>query len=400
MNKTLLLVLISLLPVLGFSQVQINGSVDAAIKAGGKESGFFVNGIPEDFTHLHATAEEFNLLLFAPLSENFYTEARVKISTFLTGKLGVPKLELANVTYSPADKNYFLSAGKIILPFGFYPNRQLQIDRTFIDYPMSYSYSLFISRERGWWKGTRGKYYTDETASEDRDYGINTLFYGGYTTGLVYGVENQKSSFRLALTNESPTGYDASNINTLAGMMRWTHSPNAYLTFGLSASHGSFMHQSAVHDSVDYDFDLSKFTQTALGFDIQLGFTYFEIVSELTYSKWKVPGYTNEDGFIEQTNRELEEFDLANIAANIDIRYEPPFFTGGYFALRADQLYFPTANSATQGGDFMWDYDITRLTALVGYKLDRNVLLKIAVAEQDNFNGDFYSFKAYVTAAF
>ena len=108
----------------------------------------------------------------------------------------------------------------------------------------------------------------------------------------------------------------------------------------------------------------------------------------------------NADGFIEKANGDLAEFNLDNIAANIDNRYEPSFFTGGCFALRADQLYFPTANSATRGGDFTWDYDITRLTTLVGYKPDRNILLKIAVADQDNFDRDFYSFKACVTAAF
>ncbi|MCG8373979.1 MAG: hypothetical protein MI700_10615, partial [Balneolales bacterium] len=146
--------------------------------------------------------------------------------------------------------------------------------------------------------------------------------------------------------------------------------------------------------------DFSEYTQTALGADFQLGFTFFEIVGEATYSLWNTPGY-DENGFIETNPGELEEFTLSNLHANIDIKYEPPFFTGGYFAFRFDQARFFDASSENgTREDFMWDYNTTRLTALVGYKFDRNVLLKVALAEQGDFDGEFLSFKAYLTAGF
>ncbi|MCG8372136.1 MAG: hypothetical protein MI700_01310, partial [Balneolales bacterium] len=285
----LVLVLMAFLVTGVNAQVQINGSVDVAIKYGGDGSGYFINGIQQDYNHLHARLEEFNLAFFAPISEEWYIEARTRVKNDAEGKLAPPKLELASINYSPIGKNYFVSAGKVIMPFGFYSNRQFQLDRTFIDYPMAYSWSIFMSRERGWWKGTRGKYDTDENPVSETDYGVQTIFYGGYTTGLVYGLEFDRSTLTFALTNESPTGYDASTIDTFGGMVRFTHTPSAYLTFGLSASHGSFMHETSVNDTVMVNQDFSEYTQTALGADFQLGFTFFEIVGEATYSLWNTP---------------------------------------------------------------------------------------------------------------
>jgi len=385
-----------------YGQVEISGSVDVAVKMGGEESGYFVNGIHTDFTHFHTRVEEFNLDVFAPLSDNFFIEARTQVKNDAQGKLAPPKLVLANATYSPLDKQYFIQGGKIIMPFGFYPSRQLQIDRTFVDYPMSYSYSIFISRERGWWKGTRGKYVETQV-----DYGVQNIFYGGYTTGLMYGWENDKSTVRLAMANESITGYDASTNQTLGGIARFTHSPSAYFTFGLSATHGSFMHSTAANDSVFSESDLSEFTQTALGGDFQIGFTFFEIIGEATFSNWQVPGLalTEQTGgeidrrYLRDNSGDIEKLSLSNLAANIDLKFEPPFFTGGYFAVRYDQMTFFDADS-DELGSFMWDYDNTRITGVIGYKLDRNVLFKLSLSEQDDFNGKAYAFKAYLTAAF
>ena len=394
-----LLMFISL-PV--FAQVEITGTVDVALKMGGSNSGYFVNGIQSEYTHLNTRLEEFNLNFFAPISEQFFIEARTRIKNDPQGKLTPPKLELANITYSPPDKQYYFQGGKIIMPFGFYPSRQLQINRTFVDYPMAYSYSIFISRERGWWKGSRGNY-----GAENVDYGVQNIFYGAYTSGLMYGWENEKSAVRFALTNEPITGYDASNTATLGGIARFTHSPSTYLSFGLSATHGSFMHQNAVNDSVFTESELSEFTQSALGTDIQIGFTYFEIIAEATFSNWNVPGFTRiytigtevDELFLRDDTGSIEKLKLSNLAYNIDLKFEPPSFTGGYIAVRFDKITFFDATSETLG-NFMWDYDNTRITTVIGYKLDRNILLKISFSEQDNFNGNAYAFKAYLTAAF
>lgn len=403
MTKWFFIILILFAPISSAqSQVQFSGSVDVAVKMGGEHSGYFINGIQSEFTHVHTRLEEFNLNFFAPIGSDFFVEGRLRVKNSPQGKLDPPKLELANITYSPLNKNYFLQGGKIIIPFGFYPWRQLQIDRTFVDYPMAYSYSLLISRERGWWKGIRGSY-----AANESDYGVQTIFYGAYTTGLMYGLETGQSTIRMALTNESVTGYDASTSTTLGGIARYTYTPSSYFTMGMSASYGSFMHSTTANDSVFTEAELSQFRQLALGTDFQFGITFFEIIAEATYSNWQVPGITKsssingDDSFswIRNQSGEIEVLGLSNLATNIDIKYEPPSFTGSYLALRVDQMSFfePSSNQLT---DNKWDYNNTRLTAVFGYKMDRNILLKISLSEQDDFNGKAYAFKAYLTAAF
>lgn len=382
------------------AQVEITGSVDVTFKAGGKASGHFTNGIDHDFNHLHSRLQEFNVNMFAPISNEFYIESRLRVKNNLSGKIDPPKLELASINYSPEGKKYFLSAGKIIMPFGFYPNRQMQIDRTFIDYPMSYSYSIYISRTKGWYDLPRGD-YGDQNA-EDIDYGMQSIFYGGYTTGLLYGWQNDFTTIKAALTNEPATEYDASNIATMAGIARITHTLNMYLTFGVSGAYGSFMHEGEVNSALMNDVDFTQFTQAAVGADFQIGFTFFEIIGEATFSRWHVPYYEDGAGFAYSGINQLAAFNLNNVSANLDIKYEPPFFTGGYFAVRAEHIDF---NEVALPGQYNaentdWDHDISKLTAVIGYKLDRNVLLKIGYSDQGDFNGDAFAFKAYLTAAF
>lgn len=383
------------------AQVEITGSVDVSVKAGGKASGHFTNGIDHDFTHLHSRLQEFNMNMFAPVSNQFYIEARLRVKNNLSGKIDPPKLELASINYSPEGKNYFLSAGKIIMPFGFYPTRQLQIDRTFIDYPITYSYSIYISRTKGWYDIPREDYGDSDVANID--YGMQSIFYGGYTTGLLYGWQNDATTIKAALTNEPATGYDASNIATMAGIARITHAFNMYLTIGLSGSYGSFMHEDPENSALMDEVDFTQFTQTAIGADFQIGYTFFEIIGEATFSRWHVPYYEDDAGFLFKNPDQLAVFDLNNISGNLDIKYEPPFFTGGYVALRAEHINF---NEVLVPGRYYantddWDHDITKITALVGYKLDRNVLLKLAYSDQsDFFSGDLFAFKAYLTALF
>ena len=398
-KKTYLILLGLIIPFPSlFAQVEITGSVDVTLTSGGKASGHFTNGIDHDYTHLLSRLNEFNLNFFAPISNEFYVESRMRIKLNTTGKLDAPKLELASINYSPEGKKYFLSAGKVIMPFGFYPSRQMQLNRTFIDYPMAYSYSLYISRMKGWYNIPRGSYEDLEAA--DIDYGMQTIFYGGYTTGLLYGWQNEKTTIKAALANEPATGYDASNIATMAGFFRVTHMVNMFLTAGISASYGSFMHEGAVNAALMEDNDFTQFTQTAVGGDFQIGFTYFEIIGEATFSNWNVPFYNDEDGFYFSGNGDLATFELANVVGNIDVKYEPPFFTGGYVAIRAEHINFNENNIPGEYGYPDWDHDISKLTAVIGYKFDRNVLLKIAYSDQGDFNGDAFAFKAYLTAGF
>jgi hypothetical protein len=160
------------------------------------------------------------------------------------------------------------------------------------------------------------------------------------------------------------------------------------------------MHADDAYESLYEETDFTKFTQTAFSTDFQVEFTYFEIIAEGTYSNWKVPYYDLNYGFFGSQSGGVEKFNLQNYATNIDLRYEPPFFTGGYLALRLEKLFFPAVKANNTLNGERWDTNIAKYTAVIGYKFDRNVLLKVSYSDQNDFDRQYYAFKAYLTAAF
>ena len=122
MNKlyfTTALILISLFYSSSSAQVQINGTFDAGTTTGGSGSAFISNGIHGEYRFLHFSIPQVNLLLFAPINNTFFFEARLQSDTWLDGTLRTPRFTLANITYADPEKDYSLSAGRFISNFGF-----------------------------------------------------------------------------------------------------------------------------------------------------------------------------------------------------------------------------------------------------------------------------------------
>lgn len=381
------------------SQVQINGTFDAGFSSGGKSSAFISNGISHEYRYLHFSIPQINLLLFAPINDNWFFEARLQSDTWGEGTLRYPRFTLGNITYSDPDKSYSLSAGRFISTFGFYPSRNLTIDRTFIELPLAYSYYISMSDIYGYWDQARyqnGYSYSDGL--------MTTVYYGGYSTGFRWDweISENKVNLQTSITTVAPgSSRDYSNLGNLAIQSRLILNPSIEWQIGFSGAHGSFMqYDPDINDAARQATPLEQFRQTVFGMDIRYGFGFWEIIAETIYSRWKVPEYLNGD--FEYEGTELEEYHYSNFGANIDIKFEPPFLTGSYIAFRADHLNFIEENpvAGNMYGTKDWDKDKFRFTGAFGYKISRNVEAKILVSEQTPFDYSLYAFKTVVTAFF
>ncbi len=383
-----------------FAQIQFNGTFDAGIRVGGGQSSFVKNGIESEFRRLHFHIPQVNLLMFAPINETFFFEARLQSDIWGTGELKNPYFTLANVTWSHPNKNYSITAGRYINPVGFYSRRSLPINRTFHELPLTYSYFVNISDQRGFWPlaGEGGSY----TSS---DVGLTTIYFGGYATGLLFDwsiIEN-KSRLQIGLTSVAPTsGDNYTNLANGAILGRLTLNPSIKWQIGFTGSYGGFMQQSIVNSSFRPLNPLEKYRQTLAGFDFKYGLGYWEIIGEAIFSHWFTPVYGDTGFQTEGNTNNFVERNFSNLGTNLDIRFEPPSLTGSYFAIRLDHMNFigdgEDSNSMYTTND--WDKDVSRITAAFGYKLARNVEVKISTSEQSPYDGSFYTLRATISTFF
>lgn len=391
------------------AQIELNGSIDFEFSRGGKDSRFITNGIASEFREPHFSINQLNLFAFAAISDEIFFDARLQFDTWGSGRLNNLRVTLANVSWIPEDKPVSLSVGRFISPFGLYPKRQLASDNLFVTPPLAYSYFVNVSERLGMniGAGNTGTYTVDNSS----DVGLTTVYFGGYNTGGLFNwtIVEQTLNLELAAINAavaSPVDY--TNLANAAGIARLSFQPWAFWRQGISASHGSFMQS----DPLNTDFEkLERFRQTVVATDLVLGYSYFELSGEFMFSRWNVPCWLPGVGFYTDPDGDLTEFDMENYTGYADLKFEPPFLTGSYVAVRYDIMRFQKFDSV--GGEKKpWDHDVDAYAVALGYKLTRNVLFKVVYADQEtdnkipllpggmNYDPDDYSIRSILSVSF
>jgi len=163
------------------------------------------------------------------------------------------------------------------------------------------------------------------------------------------------------------------------------------------------MQQDSIYSYYD---DLTSFTQAVIGTDLILAYSYFELSGEFFYSLWNVPHYDGTD-FVRDYYGRAREFSLSNYTAYLDLKYELPFISGSYVAVRYDILRFLDAKDLNDinGVNYNpWDNNVTRYSLAFGYKFAEPVLLKLSYMDQKTENLDKdpedYVYRAILTIAF
>jgi hypothetical protein len=390
-----------LLPYLCLAQVELNGTVDFEVSKGGEDSQWINNEIANEFRHPHLAIHQLNFFVFGQITDDFFVNTRVQFDTWGSGKLNDPRISLAMLGWEPEDSDWALSVGRYISPFGLYPRRILAADNLFTHAPLAYGYFINISDTRGYWPGAgnSGIYGPD-------DVGLTTVYFGGYNTGILLSwiVAQELFNIDIAITNAAITSQsDYTNLANLGGIVRFGFQPFIYWQQGISLSYGSFMQADGINSNYE---KLEEYTQAVAATDLILAHSYFELSGEFIYSLWNVPMFSG-GAFIEESPGDLQKINLHNYSAYADLKYEPPFFTGSYIAVRYDILRFLDSddlNDVDSENYNPWDNNVTRYSVSIGYKFARSILLKIAYMDQETENlekdPEDYTYRAILTVSF
>ncbi len=360
------------------AQIELGGSANVELSAGGSRSNFLSNEIPAAFSKPHVSVQQLNLFLFSDIDDAFRFTGRIQFDTWGSGELNAPRLTLAQMEWS-IDSSLTLLAGRIISPFGSFSAQPPATGSPFISAPLLYGYFVNLSENRGLWReaGTTGVY-------RQSDVGVTTLYFGGYVTGIgaQWSIVPQWASLDAAISNtslSSPSGQSALNNMTVSG--RLLLRPAIFWQQGISLSYGGIMQRDpAVSPTVDRTDELSRSSQLLFGTDWKIGYSYVEVSGEFVRSQWNVPRF-DAGAFALDATGKLKMFEAENFSWYVDAKYEPPFFSGSVIALRYEQMVFSAYDDGA-GVRKDWDDDVERISAALGYKLARNVLWKFSVAIQ------------------
>jgi len=394
-----------------YAQVDLGAGVDVEYRMGGEDYRFLVNEIPTDedvprsgSPSPHFALRQVNLFAFSQIGEAFFFEGRLQIDNVGSGGLNPLRVGLAYVGWEPQGAPVTVSLGRLVNPFGRYPKESLAFQNDFVAAPLLYGYGVNVTQGLGYWPGAR----ESTSGYEGWDKAVSTLYRLGYVTGAQVSwtlIENALV-WDLAVVNNAPAARKRiTGSGNAAVITRLEVHPATFWTQGVSFSHGAFLSENPDNARLRKKVALTSYRQTLIGTDFKTGYSYFAIDGEVAYTIWSVPGWRRQGNgdapsFVFDDQNEPVRYTLTQWGGHVDAKVEPPFLTGSYLAVRGEHLYFPERENPVTGNTFKWDSDVTRLSAVIGYKLHPRVLAKVAFTEQTPFDGSLYSLRVQVTSMF
>ncbi len=375
----LFLCLFSSTACFGQLQIAFNANLDMELSKGGDLSHYYYNEIHNSITDWHFDLSQANLMASFIFSEQWKINGRLLMKRRLGLEFEQLRIPQLNIQWFPKEKNYSLTLGRFINPFGSFNEKQLSTQRTFISIPLAYSYYHNVSQEVGLML-TGGRFYKIQH-SGSVDWGTTNQYYGGYVTGLQFNWWSdapKPTSLKVALTN------GASNIQqilssplSLGLVSRLQIQPSYFWKQGFSLSFGSFMESAEINKSIS---ELNQYYQLLIGTDYSLGSGFFSFSGELTAAFYKVPVFDPETmvflGDADPISQRLSSF-----STYFDVKYEPPFFSGSFLAYRIDALIFGRADIDGLDND-NWDNSVLRHSIGLGYKVLPFLLLRTMISTQ------------------
>ncbi|MEM9936114.1 MAG: hypothetical protein AAF824_20990 [Bacteroidota bacterium] len=352
------------------SVFEFQGAVDFELSMAGENSEYYWNGISKYHTDLRFGLQTADLLGRWNISDKWSLQSRA----IVTRKRGeaFEDVNLAQLSLnweSPSERTH-LSLGRFLTPFGSFYQRLLTADRDFIEAPLFYMHYIRVSEQVGY----STTYLSRPAISVEGspDWGLVSAYRFGYTNGVKARFEfpEPSISWEIALIQASPSFQGNVSSPVYPGIStRATFQPTYFWKQGISFSHAGFLQEG--------DIDISNSTmrsssQTMLGMDYEVGFSFWEFSGELTGVRYSVPLFDVDNQRI-QPNTDLVNLSL--LAGNLDVKYEPPFLTGAYVAYRFD---FITYSQETFEGftEQRWALPTERHSLALGYNLGEHILFK------------------------
>ena len=271
--------------------------------------------------------------------------------------------------------------GRVPPTFGAFSRRQYGTDNPLIGYPLFYQYltslradalpanadDLLRMRGRGW----RPAFPIGDQTPKP---GIPLMSALRWDTGVQVSVGDGPLQLVAAVTNGSPSNplvIDDNGGKQITG--RVTYRPSTGWVLGASAGRAAYLSRTAT-DQLPSRGE-GRFTQEAVGADIEYSRGHWLVRAEGMLSRWRLP--TLDAPFIDSP--------LGAVGLFIEGQYKlrPGFYVAG----RADHLGFSEITGTVQEGrPTSWDFPVTRIEVGGGYYILRNVIGKLVY--QHNWRDD------------
>lgn len=278
-----------------------------------------------------------------------------------------------------------IQAGRIPPVFGLYSRRGYGGDNPLIGWPLAYqslttlradrvpatAAALVSVRGRGW----RLRYPTepvtgpapafDPARANEYERGLPLVSSSRWDTGVEGRYAAGSLEFDAAFTVGSlsnPRVREDNGGKQVAARAAWRPLPG--LALGLSAARGAFLSDAAV-DLLGSTSPSSRFTQRAVGVDVEASAGHWLVRGEIIRSAWTLP--SDDDPLLADP--------ITARSSSVEGRYRlhPRF----YVAARAEHIGFSRLPVAGFAEPLVtWDAPVSRVESGVGYSITRHLLAK------------------------
>ena len=340
-----------------FSQLRVSGQASAGfVKANNGYSQYSFNAGRGSFVW------RWDLFADAPVSDHL-----TFLSNFRMLQDQIPHIDLFALRMSDiASSGVSVQIGQIDIPFGNLGERRFPKENPFFGLPLMNEHvtSLCASDYDLW------IFFPSYAIAGD---GVCLLDQGLYDLGVkAYGSVGI-FDFAAVLINGmvSTTGtYSPQGLNSNGGygkIFRLAATPFTGLTLGASYAYGPFMkNESDDSSSALFLRSADDYPQQAIAGDVDFSIEHFSLYGIALINSWKY----------------VHNLDLKAFSYSVETRYAlTPRIT---VAVRGGGVNFGTINATVLNTRYIpspysgkWDHDLFRLEGAVGYRLDRQLLLKV-----------------------
>lgn len=402
MNQRLFGLIFTLLPVIGYSQFQVewNYYLDIETTKTGSLSNYYYNDIHRLSEDWAVDLAQSSLLTKFHFNNQWHFVGQLMVERFYglrkwpwerSGKYEwiIPQLALQ---WNNEERTVNLQLGRFLSPFGRFYDQQMYFDRDLIGVPLAYGYYVNVSTELGYVENLGELTITAERGSEGlrdtlaeviEDWGSPLAYRLGYKNGLQASFGKPgKWNLDVALVDGAPNrDTDFSSFSDYGIITRLGLQLNYFTELGISAAHGTYLRETDLNVALD---PVRQYRQTLVGLDYQIGVSYFEFSGELIGGHYNIAEYLpTTDQFVGENAPDVQN--LLVFSSYLDWKYEPPFISGSYIVYRIESLVFGNIDRPS-GEEESWDNNVLRHALGVGYKITPNIAAKAMISTQDTSN--------------
>ena len=379
MIKKIIILIVTILSLGGYygdisAQVQISGILDIAETQGDKPNLYDTNIRGDNPFHPIRS----KLFLTSWMSDHVAVFIELwHDDDAITSSGGDIRMEGAFIAFMNLRSEALnIKVGKFAVPFGTYYNRAYSNKNPLIGAPLLYGYHTVASN------GTLYKNNAEQLErkvgiGQNRQYGVSFVYEACWSTGIALFANMVKYEYLLAITNETVGSMRAKTNDGKQIAGRFGFRPTFGLKVGMSAAYGPYLYSLATvySDSPPLPAvtSIEDYKQKIYGFDLEYSRGHLEIFGE--YARNSLDSM-------------IKEGELAASTLYLEGKYK--LTPRLYAAIRYDQMIFDKIDDGTGTGHReTWDYDVIRVEGGFGYKVTKDVILKL-VQRGYRFNGNHY----------